>query len=283
MPENPLCRFHNALRAIRQPLKSTFAPLSFCRLLGRCACRGVLLRLRGSWHGCRRLTELAKPSKQRAALPAGTTTDSTWAQPLALYEQRQRCLRRNVALQCVRQSAGRQCSSCGCRRRARVVVTTAGASGYIVGEGAPKPATVLAMTAVELAMSKVSASSSSAEELLRGGGVGALNLLGRELRAALALVTDEYFIGRLTTGLTAIPSCGLEQSWQSEMTFGCCWMPLASMPTRAHTSSHRRRLRKVSVAWRCSGRSDVCWPDAGWRNAGWRAVANRPMRPRRTR
>jgi HK97 family phage major capsid protein len=143
----------------------------------------------------------------RAAVAAGTVSDSTWGGAVSPFN-----LASDAFGETIRNSAFDRVLNDGSFLRVppmtRVAVTTAGASGYVVGETAPKPASQLTMTAVELSMSKVAAYVVISQELMRGGSTGALNLLGRELRGALAVVTDTYFISQLTTGLTAIPSAG---------------------------------------------------------------------------
>jgi HK97 family phage major capsid protein len=89
-----------------------------------------------------------------------------------------------------------------------VAITTAGASAASVNEVNTKPASVMSFTSVELAMQKIACFVVVSSELMRAAGVGPTALLSRELRLALAVTTDSYFISQLTTGLTAIPSSG---------------------------------------------------------------------------
>ena len=144
----------------------------------------------------------------RAAQPAGLTTDSTWAGALTPYAQLSDAF--GESLRSI--SAFDRCLQDGSFLRVpaqtQIAVTTALMAASRVDESAPKPATVSAFTAVQLAMSKCSAFVVISSELARGGGVGAINLLRRELSAAVAAASDAYLITQLLTGLSAIPSSG---------------------------------------------------------------------------
>jgi HK97 family phage major capsid protein len=146
--------------------------------------------------------------EERAAAFAGTTTDSTWGAPLSQFT-----LASNAFAEGLRTaSAFDRVLSDGAFLRVppmtRVAVISAGASASKVDEGAPKPATALSLTNVELSMSKVSAFVVLSHELMRMAGSGALALLQRELVGALSTMTDGFFITQLLDGLTAIPSSG---------------------------------------------------------------------------
>jgi hypothetical protein len=145
--------------------------------------------------------------EQRAAVPAGSTTDSTWAGPLAAYS-----LLSDAFGETIRNSAFDRVLADAAFLRvpamAQVAVTSAGMTATVVGEANTKPATQLSLTSVQLTMSKVSAFVVVSSELMRASGAGPLALLGRELRGAVAAVTDTYFLQQLTTGLVAIPSAG---------------------------------------------------------------------------
>jgi hypothetical protein len=143
---------------------------------------------------------------QRASVNPGTVSDSTWGGALSTYSQLSEGFASTV------NSAFDKILNDGSFLRVppmtRVAVASAGMVAFTVGEGAPKGATQGTLTAVELTMAKVTAFLTVATELLRAGGAGALNLLGEELRRAVAKYTDQYFIAQLVTGLTAIPTAG---------------------------------------------------------------------------
>ena len=144
--------------------------------------------------------------EQRAAVNPGTVGDSTWGGALSTYSQ----LSEGFA-STVNSAFDRILNDGGFFRvppMTRIAVASAGMVAFTVGEGAPKGATQGTLTAVELTMGKVTAFLTVATELLRAGGAGALNLLGDELRKAVAKYTDQYFIAQLVTGLTAIPTAG---------------------------------------------------------------------------
>jgi HK97 family phage major capsid protein len=134
-------------------------------------------------------------------------TDSTWAAPLAPYQ-----LLSDAFGETIRNSVFDRVLADAAFLRVpamvQVAVTSAGMSATVVGEANTKPATQLSLTSVQLTMSKVSAFVVVSSELMRGASAGALALLGRELRNAVASVTDTYFFQQLMTGLVAIPSAG---------------------------------------------------------------------------
>jgi HK97 family phage major capsid protein len=145
---------------------------------------------------------------ERAAVPAGVTYDTTWAGSLVSYQQASEGFSeslRNV-------SAFDRVLSDGAFLRVppvtAVSVTTAGATAYTVNEAAPKGASQLSFTSVQLQMSKIVSFIYLSQELMRAGGVGPIRLLQRELSAAVAVQSDSFFLSQLLSGLTAVPSSG---------------------------------------------------------------------------
>jgi hypothetical protein len=145
---------------------------------------------------------------QRAAVPGGLSTDSTWAAPLSQYSLSSDAFAEGLRAVGVFDRCLQDGSFLRVPPMTQVSVVSAGASASTVGESAPKPATQLGFTSVQLTMSKVSAFVVISAELMRMSGPGPMALLGRELRGAVAQQTDSYFLTQLLTGLTAIPSSG---------------------------------------------------------------------------
>ena len=92
--------------------------------------------------------------------------------------------------------------------RSRVVVVTAGATGVVVTEGHVTQISSLAFNGATTEQRKALAVIVANEELLKLGAPGTLDLFGRELRAAVATVTDQAFISVLTSGVSPITSAG---------------------------------------------------------------------------
>ena len=92
--------------------------------------------------------------------------------------------------------------------RSRVVITSAGATGAVVAEGHVTQISTLAFNGVTTEQQKALAVIVLNDELLKFGAPGTADLFGRELRAAVATVTDQAFIAAITGGITPIPSSG---------------------------------------------------------------------------
>ena len=91
--------------------------------------------------------------------------------------------------------------------RQRVAMVTVGATGAIVPGGMVTPISNLTLDGGQLDEAKAVAMLVFSDELLKHGS-GAGDLFGRELRSAIALVTDQEFISKITTGISPISSSG---------------------------------------------------------------------------
>src|SRR5262245_30399222 len=141
----------------------------------------------------------------RASVAAATTTDSTWAAPLAgqgLADAFAESLRDASALDRLLVDMVRIPPA------TKVSVVSAGISGATVGEGQVKPAGRLSAQQFDTVMKKSVAFIVVSRELMRASSPGALALLRRELVGAVAAVTDQTFIDDLTSGISTIPSSG---------------------------------------------------------------------------
>jgi HK97 family phage major capsid protein len=152
----------------------------------------------------------------KTAVSAGTTTDTTWAAPLVVYNNMQAefidYLRPLTILGRIN----------GFRRvpfKTKVPRQTSGASVNWVGEGKVKPLTSLAFDTVTLEHHKVAGIIPLTEELVRFSNPGAEELVRNDLAAAIAQFIDVEFIditnastdvspASITYGLTPITSTG---------------------------------------------------------------------------
>jgi HK97 family phage major capsid protein/HK97 family phage prohead protease len=174
----------------------------------------------------RNVLEVAKemfPSDQRlfahlkAAVPAGTSTQTVWAGPLVdqtnLASEFIEYLRPATII-------GKLTSVRRVPFNVRMVEQTGGGNGYWVGEGAPKPLTSFSFQAITMAYTKVAAISVITQELARFSSPSADMLVRDGLRDALVERIDIDFIdpaeagttnvqpASITNGLTALTSAG---------------------------------------------------------------------------
>lgn len=177
----------------------------------------------------RNVVEVAKemfPSDQRvhahlthmkAAVPAGTTTQSVWAAPLMdptnLASEFIEYLRPATII-------GKLTAVRRVPFNVRMIEQTGGGNGYWVGEGAPKPLTSFAFAAVTMPYTKVAAISVITQELARFSSPSADMLVRDGLRDAIVERIDIDFIdpaeagtanvqpASITNGLTALTSAG---------------------------------------------------------------------------
>lgn len=91
--------------------------------------------------------------------------------------------------------------------RTRVGLVTVGFTGSVIGEGQVIPITSLTLSGTTTEQQKATAIMALSDELARlASGSGAL--FARELRTAIAIVTDQSFIDTITTGVSPITSSG---------------------------------------------------------------------------
>lgn len=153
----------------------------------------------------------------RAAVAAGTTTDSTWAAPLAEYQ--------NMAsefIELLRPSTivGRIQNFRRVPFNIRMPKQTAGVSAGWVGEGTPKPVQAPAFTSVTLGEFKVSVIVAFTDELLRFSNPSAEAVVRQDMIAGVSEFLDRQFIlpsvaavasvnpASITNGVTATNSSG---------------------------------------------------------------------------
>jgi hypothetical protein len=142
----------------------------------------------------------------RAATAPGTLSDPTWASPISPYGQAISAflgsLRSNGAFDHILPNTKQ------IPLRTRTGAVTIGIAAAIVGEGAPKSISSLALSSGTLEPAKATAIVAVTTELLLGAGEEGQALLERELRAGIATITDVQFIALVTAALTPIAASG---------------------------------------------------------------------------
>ena len=158
----------------------------------------------------------------KAAVPGGTTTETTWAKPLVNYT--------NLAAEFIeflrpqtiigKFGTGGIPSLTRVPFNVRIPSQTVGGDGYWVGQGAPKPLTAFGYSYVSLGYTKVAAISVITKELARFSTPSAETLVRNQLTAALIDRIDTDFVdpghavaanvspASITNGLVALTSAG---------------------------------------------------------------------------
>jgi HK97 family phage major capsid protein len=153
----------------------------------------------------------------RAAVAAGTTTDSTWAGPLVQY---QNMASEFIELLRPQTILGRLN---GLRRvpfNIRIPSQTGGSTAYWVGEGAPKPVSAAAFATTTMGFAKVADLVVLTDELIRYSSPSAEELIRNDLSAQIAQFLDIAFIdpskaanagvnpASVTNGISAVTPTG---------------------------------------------------------------------------
>lgn len=155
----------------------------------------------------------------KAAVAAGTTTDTTWAAPLVPYQEMAsefiELLRPQTIIGKIE----------GLRRvpfNIRMPGQTTGSSVGWVGEGAPKPVSALAFDTTTLRFTKVAGIVVLTEELVRFSNPAAEAIVSQDLRDSIAQFLDQSFItpsvaevsnvspASITNGITAVAASGTD-------------------------------------------------------------------------
>lgn len=152
----------------------------------------------------------------KAAVAAGTTTDSTWASPLVQLQQAT-----NEFLDLLRPATiiGRIPGLTRVPFNIRVPIATADPTAYWVGEGQVKPVSAAAFDSITLAFAKAVGISVMTEELLRFSSPSAEALLRNALVQAVSYLTDRTFVdptaaatgsspASITNGVSALAPTG---------------------------------------------------------------------------
>lgn len=187
----------------------------------------ALLACKGNRYEAAQLAEQRWPDQPeivaqlKSAVAAGTTTDSTWASPLAqptgLVNEFLELLRPSTLIGKIP----------GLRRvpfNVNMPRQTAGGTYSWVGEGAPKPLTKPAYDTVSLGIAKAAGIIVLTEELVRNSSPSAQEAVRAEMLAGMAKYLDEQFIvasnaavsnvspGSITNGVTGTAASGTAES-----------------------------------------------------------------------
>lgn len=142
----------------------------------------------------------------RAAVAAGTTTDSTWAAPLAAYTNMSsefvELLRPETFL-------GRMTGFRNVPFQVRMPRQTAGASAGWVGEGAPKPVSKLAFDTITIPHTKTAVIVAITEELARLSSPSAQATVQQDLVAAISQFLDQQMVDRSVAGVSDVSPAAL--------------------------------------------------------------------------
>jgi HK97 family phage major capsid protein len=140
----------------------------------------------------------------KAAAAGGTTSNATWAAPLAYAEMADSFLAslRNVGVYDAALPFSKQIPL-----NTQIAVTTVGATAASTGEGQSKIISKLTLAATTLNIRKAVAILVASQELLRASGV-ASRLFSDELQRAIAAETDSQFLSVLTNGISPTSSNG---------------------------------------------------------------------------
>jgi hypothetical protein len=142
----------------------------------------------------------------KAAVVAGSTLAGNWAQPLRDFESSISAFVASLKnFGCFDQSLPFMKNV---PIRTRCVVVTTGVVGATVPEGSAKAISNIQLSGSNIEETKCSCIVVAADELLRAGGAIATNLIGDELRRALAVTTDTVYISKISSGIATIPSGG---------------------------------------------------------------------------
>lgn len=137
----------------------------------------------------------------KAAVAAGTTTDTTWAKPLVEYQNMASEFAELLRPQTI---IGR---IPGLRRvpfNIKVPRQTAGSSASWVGEGAPKPVSALAFDQITLGSTKLAGIVVLTDELVRQSNPSAEAIVRQDLVDTIVLTMDRDFVDPANSGNTDV-------------------------------------------------------------------------------
>jgi HK97 family phage major capsid protein/HK97 family phage prohead protease len=182
----------------------------------------------------------------KAAVAAGTTTDTTWAKPLVEYRAME-----SEFIELLRAATivGRMPGLHRVPFNIKVPRQTAGASAGWVGEGAPKPLSKLAFDTITMPFHKVAAIVVITEELARFSNPSAEALIRNDLIAAIAQFIDTNFLdpSKALVAATSPASVanGVTGQTPSGTTLAAAFTDLAKLVNLFSTANHPMN----SMAW----------------------------------
>lgn len=148
----------------------------------------------------------------RAAVAAGTTTDTTWASPLAYYN--------NMAAEFIdllrpETFMGRMTGFRNVPFNVRMPRQTAGASAGWVGEGAPKPVSSLAFDSFTIPHTKVAVIVAITEELARLSSPSAEATVRQDLVSTIAQYLDQQMVDPTVAAVADVSPAAITNGAQS--------------------------------------------------------------------
>jgi HK97 family phage major capsid protein len=199
---------------IASPLPKAAGFIRFCQAMA--ACRGDLMQAEvfaKRWHDSSPEVELVL----KAAVAAGTTTDATWAGPLAPITPLA-----SAFLELLRPATilGKVDTFLKVPFNVSVPSQTGGGTYNWVGQGAPKPVGTLQFGTVTLTILKAAGIIAITEELARTSTPDAIGVIQRDMIAGISQFLDVSFIdptkaavagvspGSVTNGVTPITTAG---------------------------------------------------------------------------
>src|SRR5262245_22501450 len=161
---------------------------------------------KGDWRWASKLDQasprVAEIARKAAVDPGSTTSLSSIAQTEGIVQAFLDSLRNVGAFDAMLLSMKRV------PIRTRVAAVSLSATGYIVGQGAPKPLTALSLTGDTLTEYVAAAILVLTQELVSSASPDSQALFRRELSNAVAAVTDQQFISLITSGAATVSSAG---------------------------------------------------------------------------
>jgi|SoiMethySBSTD1v2_1073268.scaffolds.fasta_scaffold00924_6 HK97 family phage prohead protease len=157
----------------------------------------------------------------RAAVPAGTTYDSTWAGPLVYAQNFTDAFAEFLRPLTI---IGRFNSLRRVPFNVRIPRVTGGTSGNWVGEGAPKPVTSMTLDTITMTWAKAAAIVILTEELVRFSNPAAEDMVRADLAKSITQFVDRQFVdpsvaavtgvspGSITNGITPITPTGVNMA-----------------------------------------------------------------------
>lgn len=179
----------------------------------------------------------------RAAVAAGTTTDTNWAKPLAQYND---MASEFIDLLRPETFIGRMTGFRNVPFRIRMPRQTAGATAGWVGEGAPKPVSKLQFDSITIPHAKIAVIVAITEELARFSSPSAEATVRQDLIDTIAQFMDKQLVdptvaavadvspGAITNGVTPIDSTGATvAAVTNDLNTAMTAMAVALIPQRA--------------------------------------------------
>lgn len=182
----------------------------------------------------------------KTAVAAGTTTDSTWAQPL-VYAQ-------NMAADFIeylrpKTILGRMPSLRKVPFNVRIPRQTAGTTGSFVGEGLPIPVGKLSFDSITLTWAKASTIVVLTEELVRNSNPAAETLVRDDLAAGISAYLDKRFIDPSYAGVSGTSPASISNGVTSRQASGVTLAAIDSDVNYLFTQMANSELDMSTCVW----------------------------------